>query len=76
MLKEIRPAIVLLVALALITGLATQPSGDSMVGLGVLLGFAAPLPIVTAVLAWRPVVAGWVGSVAQEAAQETPAARW
>ena len=62
----------LVLLIALITGLASEPSGASMVGLAVILAFAAPLPIVTAVLAWRPVVAGWVGAAAQEA----PAAPW
>jgi hypothetical protein len=56
-------AAVLVLVLALITGLATTVSDtNSVIGLSLVLGFAAPLPIVTAVLAWRPVVAHWVAA--------------
>jgi hypothetical protein len=57
-------AAVLVLLIALLTGLVTLSAPDDVVGLTVVLLLAAPLPVVTAVLSWRPVVAGWVAAAA------------
>jgi hypothetical protein len=57
-------AAVLVLLITLLTGLVTLFDPGEMFGLVVLLLLAAPLPVVTAVLSWRPVVAGWVAAAA------------
>jgi hypothetical protein len=48
--------------LAVIVGALTIDRSDGLTGILMFVLFALPLPILTAVFAWRPVVRGWVAA--------------